>query len=279
MVWAALSILSNKHIHTLSNGKAVGPTCQLLERSRMEVTTTLVCLVPLEGSAGRWARGRVSRGGQRHQHCAMEVSWREPRPGGAEAGAPCPGLTHQRTSAWRSQPGVTAACHRHRPGWRPCHEVTGPVATMGPVEARPGPHTSQYEPRTSRPQLAWGCPAWPRPPRPGGATPPGPEETALRLRGWAREAGPRGRAQARDACALGPRAGLVVAALRGLAAWRVRPPRRPEGTAGPPRLPPPAAARRGAGPGTPRSLPPAPPEGEGRLRGSDPRPLAPGWDS
>lgn len=234
-----------------------------------------------QGRAGGWGAGR--------EHPAMAVSWREV---GATAclgstGAAGQGQMRQGALAWRSvrrgrptaPQRVTATAHRHGAGLAAMPRGHRPPSHHGASRGPPGLDAPRAQPGASGPAPARGCPRPGPPRRPGGATQPGPEEAPVRLRGGAREAGTRGRAQARGACALGPRAGLVVAALRGLAAWRVRPPRRPEGAAGPPRHPPPAAARRGAGPGTPRTLPPAPPGGGGRLRGSDPRPLAPGWDS
>lgn len=161
-----------------------------------------------------------------------------------------------RAVLWPGRALTPAAPGDHRP----------PAATAPPAAATP---------RGGRPRVGAGSPvrvAEPpgrsrlripaRPPRPGGA--PDPAELPPRL---------RERAQARGACAERPRAGLVGAAPgAAAAAWRVR---APPAALGEPPGPPLSPARRAAEP------PPEPPfpGARGRLRGSDPRPLAPGWDS
>lgn len=261
------------------------------------------------------------------EHSGSTAPWRRHavkrvlRHGGAEAGARCHGQARQRTSAcWSARWGearwgevrptgpqrVTAASRRPRtrrgghamrsralwPPWgqsRPARTGSLPGRTSRLLPRAP-PRGAGAGPLPGPPPRAlalWGShPAWPW----GGAPPP--NTLTLRLRGeeggGSREAGTRRRAQARGACALGPRAGLVVAALRGLAAWRVRPPPPPpwgSRRAPPPSPPAPAPSCRSTARGRPRHpadpLPGAPRRGGGgeRLRGSDPRPLAPGWDS
>lgn len=152
----------------------------------------------------------------------------------------------------------------------------GPHPRSPPTTCRqrdsPGSHTTSWPPQCRRRQRREGGGApGPLPPRAPGASPPpqGTPDPAAPPSPRRAGAGARRRAaHARSGPALG-----WSGQLR-----EQRP--RPGGSE-----PPPAAL--GEPPGPPsappaasRSLPEPPPRGaRGRLRGSDPRPLAPGWDS